>query len=308
MDLSDHSKSQELNLRKVTKYLQKNNFSDIRLEQEWRHVTGSVVKNGITMFFKLASTEKVAKKTKNEFEWNKLINSKRALPIAIPRNYESGNYNGLFWFTSEYIDGKPIAIVSQKEKTKSLENNLAKIALTSKSILEMNTKKRLPNDETDTNKREDRQKIFLDRMKHWMNQFDNDVDDLYAFIKERIRFIQKAPSHGDFVPWHIFMTGDKKLFLIDGEHSKAVGFKFYDVAYFYHRVYTKLKRPDIAANFLGEFINIYPFIERDKECFRLVLAQRIIGGYMDAKNDSRISIELQHELMDRVLEDRIPLS
>jgi len=307
MSFDKHKKSQKLQLGKVTNYLQKSGFKNIKLEQQWRHITGKVTKKGISQFFKLASTQEVAEKTRNEFEWNMLINKSRIKnpSISVPQSYESGEYDGLFWFTSEFVDGNSLALVSQKERTKNLESNLEKIALAAKSILEVSTNKRLPNDKEESKDREGSHKIFLNRLKHWMKQFDENVDDLYAFIEKRMRFGQTAPSHGDFVPWHILITKDGKLFLIDGEHSKIEGIKFYDIAYFYHRVYTKLKRPDIADDFLKEFANIYSFNERDTENFRLILSQRVIGGYMDAKNDSRISVKLQNELKSRILEDGI---
>jgi len=140
-----------------------------------------------------------------------------------------------------------------------------------------------------------------------MGQFDNNVDDLYDFIEKRIEYGLKAPQHGDFVPWHIFITNENKLFLIDGEHSRIAGFKFYDIAYFYHRVYTKLKRPDIANKFLEEFNNIYQFSKADKECLGLILAQRVIGGYFDSSKCGEKNVCLHDELKRKILEGKITI-
>lgn len=309
MDFDKHRNAQELNLDEIANFLKNNGFVEVNLNQQWRHITGSVVKNGTKLFFKLASTEGVAERTKNEFAWNKLINNEQELelPVSIPRIYESGKYNGLFWFTCEFVEGAPLAQESQSGETKKLENNLSKIALTAKIILEFKSDKYLPNDERKNDEKEDPKTVFLDRIKHWMGQFDNNVDDLYDFIEKRIEYGQKAPQHGDFVPWHIFTTNKNKLFLIDGEHSKIAGFKFYDIAYFYHRVYTKLKRPDIANKFLKEFNNIYQFSKADKECFRLILAQRVIGGYFDSNKCGEKNVDLHDELKRKILEGKITI-
>ena len=307
MDFDKHRKSQLLEIKDITKYLQTNGFSSIKLQQQCRHITGSVVKNRIIQFFKLASTVEVAERTKNEFKWNELINNTKGLTISVPKNYESGEYKGLFWLTCKFAEKAPLADASQTDKTKKLEKNLNKIALTAADILNIKTNILLPNDKKETEEK-DMQKVFLDRLKHWMSLFDKDVDDLYRFIEKRMKFAQIAPSHGDFVPWHMLTTKNNKLLLIDGEHSKIEGFKFYDVAYFYHRVYTKLKRPDIADSFLKEFNNIFSFNKSDKECFRLILAQRVIGGYMDAKYDLLTSVEHQNTLMNNILDDKILLN
>lgn len=309
MDFDKHRTAQELNLDETKRFLQGRGFSNIKLEQQWRHITGSLEKNGTKQFFKMASSEGVAERTTNEFHWNNLINNalKLKLPVSVPRNYESGDYNGLFWFTCEFVDGGSLATASKSNETAVLEDNLSKIASTAKLILEINTEDKLPNDKKEPDEKEDPKKVFLDRLKHWMSQFDNDANGLYEFIEQNIDYGQQAPSHSDFVPWHIFITKNNELYLIDGEHSKINGFKFYDVAYFYHRTYTKLKRPDISDRFLQEFNSIYNFDEKDKQCFRVILAQRVIGGYMDAKNDSVTSVELQDELKDRILEDGLEL-
>ena len=125
------------------------------------------------------------------------------------------------------------------------------------------------------------------------------------FIEDRINSFQTAPAHGDFVPWHILIDSERKLYVIDGEHSGITRVKFYDLAHFYHRVYTKLKRVDIADEYIKQFIKIWKFNEKDRECARMVIAHRLIGGYFDAQTDKITSIELQDELKARLLENKV---
>ena len=92
-----------------------------------------------------------------------------------------------------------------------------------------------------------------------------------------------------------------ELYLIDGEHGKVKGLKFYDLVYFYIRLYTKLCRPDIADKFLKLLSNSYKFTSTERILFYILLAQRAIGGYYDATNDGKTDLSFLHELREKVL-------
>lgn len=310
MDFDKHRKSELLDLEKIEKYLIEKGYSNIILEQKWRHISGEVKKDEKKQFFKLASSEGVAERTENEYEWSKLMNlsmSDEEFPIMTPQVYDKGSYNDLFWFTCEHVDGKPLVLPNDTDKTKKLEKHLPSIAEMAYKILTLKTDNKLPND-LRSESIKDQDKIFLDRIQHWMGKLDKDVTGLYKYIEEKMKNAQVAPSHSDFVPWHIFITDMDKLFLIDAEHARIRGFKFYDVAYFYHRVYTKLKRPDISQSFLNNFQKLYKFSENDKDCFRLILAQRTIGGYLDAMSDNVTDPQYNSKLEEDILQDKIKLN
>jgi len=288
MDHDAHRRAEILDLRKVEEYLHSYGYNNISLEQRWRHVTGRVSLNGVDYFFKLASSPGIAPKTKNEFAWNDIVRKHlSASPIAIPKNYNSGTYNGLFWFTCEYIDGKPIVEANARSDAPKLRGYFDDIVETLSQILKIDETMMLPSDEAKPQDRREAMFQFLDQIRHWVDQSGVENEQLFRFIEENMQYAQVAPSHGDFTPWHIFETDDGKLFLIDGEHGSIRGFKFYDVAYFYHRIFTGLENPDVAEEFLTIFHKKFMMTEDDKKCFRLILGQRVIGGYFDAKNNNQ---------------------
>lgn len=306
-ELEEQRKVKKHNLSSVAKYFAERGFHSVKLEQQWRHVTGVLEKGGKKFFLKLASTPAIAERTKNEAEWNKLINSlpaEQTLPITVPKVYEEGAYNEVFWFISSYIDGPPLVLPKQRDKTQLLEESLPVIAQTSVGILRIKTDKKLPNDLKRVKGGRPKER-YLEHIQNWLTKVERDVSDVYRFIEDRIDSFQTAPSHGDYVPWHILIDSEYKLHLIDGEHSGVTRVKFSDLAYFYHRVYTKLKRPDIADEFIKQFKKIYKFSEKDTECACMVIAHRLIGGYFDAQTDNVTSIELQDKLKAKLLENKI---
>jgi len=304
--MDEHRRSKKLDLREIKNYFFSKDYELISVEQAWRHVTGVLRKGDKNYFLKLASTKGVAERTRNEFSWNNLISSlpeNQKFPVFIPQNHDSGEFKGLFWFLSDYAGKKLLARPEDKNETGDLEKELPVIAETAWKIINMKTDLTLPLDKEIPE--EERKEKFFKLLGHWAGETPKDVTDLIAFIKDRFDYLQIAPSHGDFIPWH-FVRGDEgKLFLVDGEHAHVLGLKFYDVAYFYHRVYTKLKRPDIADRFLGEFGDLYEFSEEEKELFRFVLAQRLVGGYFDIEKGSITSINLQDQLKTRLLQGKL---
>jgi hypothetical protein len=301
-----HRQSEKLDLQEVKDYFTEKGYEAINVEQVWRHVTGVLKKENNNYFLKLSSTLGVAERTRNEFEWNNLVNSlsdDQRLPVSIPQNHDSGEFKGLFWYLGEYAGNKVLTRPAEKNETDDLERELSVITETAYKIIGIETDLTLPLDKKISE--EERKEKFFKKLEHWAEQTPEDVSGLISFIRERYDYLDTASSHGDFVPWHFIRSEEGKLFLVDGEHAHIVGLKFYDVAYFYHRVFTKLKRSDIADRFLRDFSDLYKFSEGEKELFRLVLAQRLVGGYFDAEKDGITSVNLQNKLKTRLLQGRL---
>lgn len=302
--MADHVTAENLNLRAVQKHFGFLGFEVVLIEQKWRHITGRLRKDGQDLFLKLASTTGIAARTKNEAAWNNTINRKPAvLPVKVPRVMEEGVYEDLFWFVSEFVDGKELAKATDRENVTNLEEKMELVAETAVAILKLSGLNLLPKDVDDP--LEPVQEKFLENIKGWMPKIETDVSDLYEFILKNIESLEIAPFHGDFVPWHFILTKSGELFLVDAEAARIKGIKLYDTAFFYHRTYTKLKRPDLANRFLKLFIERYQMSEKEKLGFRVVLAQRLIGGTMDAQSDGITSAPLQNELRAKLIHGEI---
>lgn len=93
-------------------------------------------------------------------------------------------------------------------------------------------------------------------------------------------------QHGDFVPWHILIDANEDWWLIDGEHASTHKPRYYDLAYMYSRVFTRLHSHEGAAQLLANFER-HAGISRDElyPAFLPVLTSRAIGMHFDAIND-----------------------
>lgn len=275
------------------------------VDKPWRHTVAIVSKNGKKYHFKLAQDKEVSTKTRNEVFWNRQIKEIKLsvnLSFDVPEIVLDGEVDDNYWFLATFVDGQPLASVNNSD-TKLLEGNLTRITKICEEIIKLPLS-------PDLLKLTEKYKVnlkekMLQKMDEWARKTRADVSPLISYFEKNCKQIEYAPLHGDFVPWHIFETPDKKLFLIDAEASNFCGVKFYDVAYFYHRIYTKFKRPDIANEFLQIFSNQFSMTQEEKKAFMCVLSQRLIGGYMDSESDNITSIKLQDELKEKLLDNSL---
>jgi len=309
----DYRTAGTINLDKVKKFLESKGYDILEIDQLWRHVTGKLKKGKGLFFFKMATTLGVAERTKNEFAWNEefhkhVKNSEQS--FTVPRNKEYGFYDDtLFYFISDYFEGDYLATKYPQDK-KDLEKWLERIAaaaLCIQNLAEMN----LPKDE-DTKKKLSELGITKAQYMHknaseWAKSFETDVSDLLKIVRGAEQSIQTATSHGDFIPWHMREIGNARFGLVDGEHAAGLGVKYYDAAYFYHRVYTSLEEPYIAKQFLKTLKTKLDNKEKNLllEEIRPILALRCIGGFFDAENEGKTDTTLHKKLMSEIITGEI---
>ncbi len=305
--MADIATAEKINLEEVGRFFENKGYQVIKLEQIWRHVTGVVKHENEKLFLKLASTLDIGQRTRNECGWNINMNSawnKVARDFRVPKVFDEGVYKDKYWYVVENVFGKPLVEIG-KGKQEISEVDLDRAAMIAKNILAITDNCLLPKDQ------ERAREIWVNRLpiisKQRAEMVKTKTKALLKYIEKEAVNAQVGVSHGDFVPWHILKTEKGGYFLIDAEHSSVMGLRFYDVAYFYHRVYTKLKRPDLAEYFLNKFKEVYKWSEADEKAFRPVLASRILGGYFDGESDSVTSMELNKEMEGKLLGEISPL-
>ncbi|EKD52615.1 MAG: hypothetical protein ACD_61C00291G0005 [uncultured bacterium] len=294
-------KTEKLNLEEVGRHFESLGYKVRKLDQPWRHVRGEISHENERLFLKLACTEEIGERTRNERGFNENANSvwKKYLKcFTTPKIFDEGYYLGKYWFVDEFVFGKPLAEPGQK-KTSISEKDLEAAAKIAKNIMELTDISLLPKDKEYL--KTVRPERLLEMSEEWSSSSHRDTKKLLRFIKERKGDIEIAASHGDFTPWAIMKTKSNNYYLIDSEAAQMGGLKFYDVAYFYHRVYTKLKRPDLAETFLDKFKQTANWTEKNTKEFAPVLAGRIMGGYFDAERDGVTSTELNQEMEKNLL-------
>lgn len=294
--MADHVTAEKLNFETIGRFLENRGYKIIELRQPWRHVVGEVLYENERLFLKLASTKGISERTKNEAAFLNNANTawkRNFKSFRVPKIFDDGEYEGKYYFICEYVFGKPLADLKQN-KSEITQKDLDKTAEVATEILNLSKDCLLPKDI------EHFKDIWKERLwtvsKEWSREIKTDTKKLIQLIKDNINYLEIASSHGDFVPWSIYKTKEGQFYLVDSEAAQIAGPKFYDAAYFYHRVYTKLKRPDLAEIFLDKFKSINNFSEHEDKVFNLVLASRVIGGYFDAERDGITSLELNKEL------------
>lgn len=103
-------------------------------------------------------------------------------------------------------------------------------------------------------------------------------------IAEEIRHNYLAAiNHGDVTPWHMLKVSKRKFCLVDGEMASSVLPCYYDLAFFYQRVFTVARQPEFAravVSAVREGLSKQQRREFDQR-FRFVMAERIMGSYWD---------------------------
>lgn len=298
--MADHTMPEKLNLEEVGRHFESLGYRVVKLEQPWRHVTGQVKFENEKLFLKLAGTKEIGERTRNEKAFNEKANSvwkKYIKTFRSPKIFDEGYFQDKYWFVGEFVFGKPPAGVGVK-RSDIEEKDLLRAAEIAKNILELTNITVLPKD------RDHLKEYWAERIVRisgeWNKNNRDKHDKIIQFIEERKNKIEIGACHGDFTPWAIMKTKKDEYFLIDSEAAQMGGLKYYDVAYFYHRVYTKLKRPDLAEIFLEKFKKINQWMDKDNEAFKPVLAGRIMGGYFDAERDGVTSVELNREMEEKL--------
>lgn len=272
--LVDYRLGGSLDLQKVETYFQAKGYQVSNLQNSGRHITGILTKVGTTYFLKLSTSEGISVVTKNEFKWNNnFSNHFPNTEYRVPKNYDSGLFDGrYFYLITDYFDGKLLCkFRSSSEDVDQLVEYIPQIIQLSEIIQGLSTVEG------------DYQKKFINKVKAWFNDIPADIRQKYnvvsllEIVEQGVSCLQKKPRHGDFAPWHIFQLSDGAIGLIDGEHALVDGVEYYDICYFIQRVFSVLRKPDIAKK-------IYLELEKREykiNDLRTVLAARAVGGFLD---------------------------
>jgi hypothetical protein len=301
-----HAEAKVIDLTELTSFLSDSGYKVIKLDQRWRHVHGIVEANNSKYFFKLASTPDIGVRTENEADWNK----KAAAPLLeiskgkliVPKIHETGQYQGSFFYIADFYDGQ-FPADHDPPRTDSLPKYLSSLV---EVALQLN---RLRIDSLwSVGENKELQaliKRFFDQVDGWLRDAGrDDLADLRALVEPLNDIYSPRASHGDFVPWHVILNGDRRI-LIDGEHAWSGRSRYYDVAYFYHRLSTSAARPDLARKFISEFRNGLPLDEavEFEGLFVPLIASRSIAGFYDVTlfDDQKKVLDKHEELRRMIL-------
>lgn len=295
-------KARKIPLDVVTDFLEKKSYEVLKIERLWRHVTAIIKKDSQLLFFKMATTIKTGKMTKNEFEWSERVNSQLnpQAPFRVPQNYERGLFQKkLFFFISDYFGGQTLAD-KYPPNSKQLDKWIPQIAQAAHLISQIKYKPKEKPKEVTVGE------YLITSASEWAPQVEVNVQPILKVIKKAKQKVKKRWAHGDFVPWHMYELKKGKFGLVDAEHG-GYGLQYYDVAYFYIRVRQSLGEEKMAREFLKEFIKLLS--KKEKGTFwqnlKPILAQRLMGDYWGASIGPKAKREEELKKCERLKEDLI---
>lgn len=290
----------EVDHQKVKDFFEKMGYEVLEIHQIWRHVHGKLKKDNKVFFFKLSSTKDIGERTANEVAWNnqmqKILRENNIDYFAVPKIFETGNMDDNFYYIGEYFSGKKLGT----EKPKNLNGlgpwleKIAKANIFLSSITEID----LPRDFIE-NSIIEKWDHYFEKIKGWYDVANNSTfEPLLKNAKKLKTTYHRGLSHADFVPWHMIENGDSFV-LLDAEHATVLWPRYYDAAYFYHRIYTSADSPEMAKKYLNTIKELLPEERRktfDEE-FIPMLATRIIGGFFELKISKEKFDDKYHQMI-----------
>jgi hypothetical protein len=300
----DHRTPSKIDLEKVKLFFEHQGFIVHKLHQEWRNVYGKLEKNQKNMFLKLASTPDIGHRTKNEAGFNKQIKPLVKGVWTVPEFYSEGQYGDLYYFLSEYFD-YPLLLERKVVPDKNLIEKLPEVVEINNFLIAQKNLPMVRDDEFESITIKERIKRYHVKWQEFYEGVEEfDLKNIREELKNIEQTFEPALNHCDFVPWHI-MDG-KPLVLFDAEHASNFNPKYYDVAYFFHRLYTMSKGQEAAKIYINIFRNNLGDKKNNFDvAIRPILAARIIGGFWDAKRDGQTDFSLHEQIREEFLSNNL---
>ena len=100
-----------------------------------------------------------------------------------------------------------------------------------------------------------RNACLLENLIRWARTDTPFLSELLQIVDANYTNLRPTAAHGDFTELNLIIDRQQRPILIDAELGAGQNYRFYDVAEFYNRLYTRLCRPDLAAQFLKTYLD-----------------------------------------------------
>jgi aminoglycoside phosphotransferase len=285
--------AEEISLEHVSNFINTLGYEVLSIEQQWRNVTAKIRLAERDFFFKLGSTPEISERTLNEASFSNYTNSLKDIPIGCPSVIKTGNYNENSWIIVDWIEGVQLVPKQSKDKqyVAPLENNLSKIVDYLKFLDSQRVTFPLTLDKERIvrvmgKKLEEGAGKFFAQIKEKQPSEDtlSNIENLLTYIRNNINHIDIVLTHNDFVPWHIMIDSQQKLYVIDAEHASFYYNRFHDVATFYHRIFVFMDNARLAESFFETVKTTFNIDSGSTEetQLKLAIALKLVGGYWEA--------------------------
>ena len=147
---------------------------------------------------------------------------------------------------------------------------------------------------------------IINTMIDWGYNATPHLSDLLKIVKSSQIVIQKVTAHCDLTPSNIIVDNKGTLGLIDGDIAHTEAPRYYDVAEFYNRLWTRACRPDLAKQFLKIVVeNLQDNKDNFYQHLLVILASRAVGNFwevMSLKENQEKRIKYLASFADNVVD------
>lgn len=238
--------------------------------------------------------------------FRKLANEHPEWGLVVPRTYAEGDT----WSIRRFMKGEPLLREGAEfDDINETNRRLGKLARLLAMIDQVEPDTSAPDDPWNSAPYDN----MLVRMPKWaidpMEKGLLDPADLEATTDLIIRnepYLVPRYAHGDLMPYaHVFVRPDDRLAFIDFEHYSARKPRYYDAAYCYAQMYTKVDDSSLAVNFMEKFLDAADSVEHQSEQMMTVLSQRAIRLFFDSAFENRtlddLKVRKTQQLLDLTL-------
>jgi hypothetical protein len=267
--------------------LKTNNLKLLNTQEKKEKISTYVTKgkNKDKFILRVSNSTKGDLNLKNQSFWLKQVN--KHLPenskFMIEEPVKLGFEGSRVWLILKFIDGKPfakikngISIIQVAKPEKYFENitNLLHFleGLNTTSIKQVD--KRFGSKAST-----DKLKILESAVKQSRNSTPL-LADLLQIIEKNYKDLSKSTNQCDITPINLMVTKRGKIALVDCDLGNLNIYKYYDVAEFYNRLYTRVCKPTLADNFLSIYTKGFSKKKKEKffKNFLALSALRCIGN------------------------------
>ena len=237
------------------------------------------------------SNPRTSLQQRNHILWTKSVahTVPQNAPFHIVPILEDGYLEGVgYWFTMPFIEGQSFAAMNDDRLSAVTISHPEEVMPRIVSLIKYIEKTpALSVDGIDArygkipNRRD--KLTLLETAISWARNDTPYLAELLQLIQANYAYLGSANAHGDFTESNLIINQKREPVLIDAEISSAFHYKYYDVAEFYNRLFTRACAPELAATFLREYVHTLPqrSVQKFLTNFLCLSALRCIGNFME---------------------------
>lgn len=251
-------------------------------------IRGKYPKFNQEVVIKIATTPRDSMRLRNHLLW--AITLSKTVPknshFDIAAVLEDGDVGSLVWCIMPYVKGEPFARVNgdvTEITVTSIETTLPNIVSLLRFIEQGNGLSVAGIDGRLGGITKKDKLSLLQTAIEWARPDTPHLTELLQIMNANYRYLGTTNSHGDFTETNIVITHKNVPVLIDADISNAFNYKYYDVAEFYNRLYTRACSPELARTFLAAYVASLPkqTVRKFLNNFLCLSALRCIGNFME---------------------------